>query len=97
MPEKLTARTLRRFFPERRDGGEPKFPARYEMCFSDPATIEPILKRCGYSEVLVAPFWRHGYFRAIPVLRELDAALQDFAERRDWRKLSSYAYTLARR
>ena len=97
LPEKLTARTLRLFFSERHDGDEPKFPARYEMCFSDTEKLEPLLKGCGYSEVLVAPFWRHGYFRHIPLLREADAALQDFAERCDWRALSTYAYTLARR
>jgi SAM-dependent methyltransferase len=97
LPEKLTARTLRRFFPAGGDGDEPKVPARYEMCFSDPAKVEPILKGAGFSEVLVAPFWRHGYFRSLPGLRELDAALQDFAEKRDWRMLSTYAYTLARR
>jgi SAM-dependent methyltransferase len=97
MPEKLTARTPRRFFPERHDEGQPKFPARYEMCFSDPAKVEPMLKQCGYSEVLIAPFWRHGYFRAIPLLREIDALVQGLAERRDWRFLSTYAYTFARR
>jgi SAM-dependent methyltransferase len=98
MPEEFAARIRRRFFPDRHDGdGAKKFPARYEMGFSDPAKIEPILKRLGYSEVLVAPFWRHGHFRHIPLLREADDALQDFAEKRDWRKLSTYAYTLARR
>jgi len=97
MPEKLTSRTLQRYFPDRHAGSGPKFPARYEMCFSDPAKIEPILKGIGFSEVLVAPFWRHGYFHSLPVLRELDAVVQDFAEKRDWRMLSTYAYTLARR
>ncbi|MGD1015088.1 MAG: class I SAM-dependent methyltransferase [Roseiarcus sp.] len=97
LPESLAARALRFFFPVRHDAGYPKFPTRYEMCFSDPAKIEPILRRCGFSEVLVAPFWRHGYFRHIPLLREVDAALQHLAEKRDWRSLSTYAYTLARR
>lgn len=97
MQEEHAARILRRLIPDRRDGDEPTIPARYEMCFSDPAKLEPILKRLGYSDVLVAPFWRHSHFRHIPLLREADDALQDFAEKRDWRKLSTYAYTLARR
>jgi SAM-dependent methyltransferase len=97
LPESLTARILRFFFPVRHDAGYPKFPARYEMCFADPAKVEPILTGCGFSQVLIAPFWRHGYFRHIPLLREADAALQHLAERRDWRALATYAYTLARR
>jgi SAM-dependent methyltransferase len=97
LPERLTARILRFFFPDRHDDGYPKFPARYEMCFSDPAKVAPILSGCGFSQVLIAPFWRHGYFRHIPLLREADAALQHLAERNDWRALTTYAYTLARR
>lgn len=96
-PEGLTARVLRAMFPNRHDGDYPKFPARYEMCLADPARVAPILTRCGFSQVLIAPFWRHGYFRHLPLLREADAALQHLAERRDWRALASYAYTLARR
>jgi hypothetical protein len=30
-------------------------------------------------------------------LREFDAAVGDLAERRDWRLMTSYAYTIARR
>jgi SAM-dependent methyltransferase len=97
LPESATARVLRFFFPNRHDEGYPKFPARYEMCFSDPAKVEPILARCGFSQVLIAPFWRHGYFRHIPLLREVDAALQHLAEKNDWRALTTYAYMLARR
>jgi SAM-dependent methyltransferase len=97
MPESLTARVLRFFFPFRHAGDYPKFPARYEMCFTIPSKVEPVLRECGYSQVLIAPFWRHGYFRHIPLLREMDAALSHWAEKKDWRALTSYAYTLARR
>lgn len=96
-PEALTARVLRFFFPNRHEGDYPKFPARYDLCFADPAKVEPILKACGFSEVLIAPFWGHGYFRHIPLLRELDAASQRLAEARDWRWLTTYAFALARR
>jgi SAM-dependent methyltransferase len=97
MPERLTATTLRRFFPDRHNGDYPKFPARYEMCFADPAAIAPILSRCGFSETLVAPFWGHRYFRHIPGLREVNASFDAWAESRDWRAVCSYAYTIARR
>jgi len=96
-PEALTARVLRFFFPDRHQGEYPKFPARYEMCFGDPTRVEPILRRSGFSSVLVAPFWGDRYFRHIPGLRELETAIADLAERRDWRLMTSYAYTIARR
>ena len=97
MPETLTSRVLRYFFPTRHDGDYPKFPARYEMCFADPDKIAPTLNRCGFSETLVAPFWGHRYFRHIPGLRDTDRAFSGLAESRDWRAFCSYAYTLARR
>ncbi len=96
-PEALTARVLRFFFSGRHDGDYPKFPARYELCVSNLDKIAPILADCGFSESLIAPMWGHGYFRHIPLLREMDAALQRLAEARDWRWLSTYAFTLARR
>jgi SAM-dependent methyltransferase len=97
MPETLTTRVLRFFFSYRHDGDYPKFPARYEMCFADPAKVEPILIQSGFSETLVAPFWGHRYFRHIPGLREADGAFSRLAESRDWRAFCSYAYTIARR
>jgi SAM-dependent methyltransferase len=97
MPEALTGRVLRFFFPNRHDGDYPKFPARYEMCVADPAKVAPVLTQCGFSEALIAPFFGHRYFRHIPGLREADAALGRVAESRDWRGLCSYAYTIARR
>jgi SAM-dependent methyltransferase len=95
--ESVSSRLLRLFFPWRHDGDYPKFPARYEMCFAAPSRVGPALRDAGFSEVLIAPFFGHGYLRAVPVVREVEGALHVLAERRDWRALASYAYTLARR
>jgi SAM-dependent methyltransferase len=97
LPDRLTAPLLRLFFPTRHDGVYPKFPAWYDMCVSSPERIEPMLKACGFRETLVVPFWGHDYFRSMPGLREFDAAVQRIAEARDWRALSTYAFTMARR
>ena len=97
MPEALSARALRAFIPWRHDDGYPKFPARYEMCFATPSRVEPMLRDAGFSEVLIAPFFGHRYLRRVPVAREAEGALQALADRRDWRLLASYAYSLARR
>jgi SAM-dependent methyltransferase len=96
-PEAFSARLLRHFFPGRHDGDYPKFPARYEMCVSEPSMVAPKLRACGFSEILVAPFFGHGYLRSIPIAREIEGALHVLAERRDWRGLSSYAFTLVRK
>ncbi len=97
IPEAFSARLLKLFFPWRHDGDYPKFPARYEMCVAEPSYLAPKLKAAGFSEVLIAPFFGHGYLRSVPVAREIEGALHAWAERRDVRWLSSYAFTLARK
>jgi SAM-dependent methyltransferase len=97
MPEAVSSRILRMFFPDRHDGHQPKFPARYEFCFGSQSRLEPLLTDIGFEAVLVLPFWTHGYFRHIPILREVDRAIQRAARARDWRHLSTYAYIVARK
>jgi SAM-dependent methyltransferase len=94
-PEALTGPVLRFFFPGRRNIGTRKFPARYDLCFAVQTTVEPILRRLGFRQVLVAPFWGDPYFEQLPGAREANDALSAYAELRDWRWLSSYAYTTA--
>ena len=97
IPERLSARILRLFFPDRHEGVQPKFPALYDWCYGDARKAGAMLDAIGFRDRLVAPFWTHGYFRSIPVLREIDAAFQDLARRRNWRAFTTYAYTLARK
>lgn len=96
-PEAFSAKLLRLLFPWRHDGDYPKFPARYEMCFSDPRAMAPKFRKLGFSESLIAPFFGHGYLRSVPVAREVEGALHTWAEARDIRWLTSYAYTVVRR
>ncbi|MBV9633666.1 MAG: methyltransferase domain-containing protein [Methylobacteriaceae bacterium] len=97
IPEAVSARLLRTFFPRRHAGIQPKFPARYEWCFGDQRKLEPMLAAAGFSQTLVLPFWTHGYFRRLPLLREMDSAVQHLARARDWRGLTTYAYVLVRK
>jgi SAM-dependent methyltransferase len=94
-PEALTAPVLRFFFADRHDAEYPKFPARYELCTAAPGAVEPALWRARFRQVLSAPFWGDRYFRHLPGLREANDALSALAEARDWRRLASYAYTIA--
>jgi len=97
LPERVTAPLLELFFRDRNRDEYPKFPARYDLCRGDQQLIEPELRRAGFREALVAPFWGHRYYRHLPGLRDLVALSERFAEARDWRLLTTYAYTVARR
>jgi SAM-dependent methyltransferase len=94
LPEQITSRLVQLAFGDR---SAPKFPARYEWCYADQRRIEPLLKRVGFRDVLVLPFWTHGYFKGFPLLRGVDTWLQRYARDRDWRGLASYAYVIARK
>jgi SAM-dependent methyltransferase len=97
MPEFLSAMLLRWFFPRRHDSVQPKFPAHYDHCRGGQAALAPMFNAIGFREHLVVPFWSHGYFRRLPVLRALDAFVQELARRYDWRLLTTYAYAVARK
>jgi len=93
LPETVSRKVLEFFFPERNEDESPKFPAYYSWCYSNPKTIQRI-KDVGFSDATATPFYGHGYFQKIPVLRQLDATLSRFADSNDIRLLSSYAYLL---
>lgn len=95
IPEAVSARVLRAVFPDRHHE-RPKFPAHYDWCFGDQRRLEPMLRAAGFADVLVVPFWTHGYFHRLPGLREADHRVQLLARARDWRTLTSYAYVVVR-
>ena len=96
LPDEITRPILERFDPARGETGRPKFPARYSWCLST-AKAEGMIREVGFREVLIIPFWGHFYFKKIPLIRSLDAAIVAFAKRHGIRALSSYAYSIARR
>lgn len=96
MPERLSRFILETVFPERKpEGDDPKFPAYYDHCFSSESKMMPMLRQAGFSDAVVLPFWGYAYFWKIPGLKQIDAAFNRFAERRDWRTVSSFAYVIA--
>lgn len=96
IPEHWAARVLRRFHPRRHDGDIPKFPAYYRLCRSTDG-VRRAIQGIGFQDVHIVPIYGHGYFQRIPILREIDAFITDVAKARDYRPLSSYALTLARK
>jgi SAM-dependent methyltransferase len=98
IPESLSSRILQVMFPNRRaDGNDPKFPARYEWCFGSEQRLRRMLEPMGFSEIVVVPFWGHGYLKSVPVAREIDAAFNKLAAKMDWRLVTTYALVLVRK
>lgn len=98
IPEKLSRLLLKTVFPDRRDDGDnPKFPALYDYCYSIEDRIAPMLKRAGFSQIVVLPFWGYAYFRKFPGISQIDDAFTRLAMRRQWRAVSSFAYVIARK
>lgn len=96
LPERLSGPLLKFFFPFRNAGEYPKFPADYDWCYGTESNRARI-QAMGFTEAAVLPFYGHGYFEIVPCLKQLDAALSRLAQRRDWRRLSSYAYMMVRK
>ena len=96
IPEKISRWLLETVFPDRKEEGDnPKFPAYYDYCFSEEDKIVPMLKRAGFSDVVVLPFWGYSYFWKFPGVKQIDAAFTKIARERQWRAVSSFAYVIA--
>jgi SAM-dependent methyltransferase len=99
MPEQLSTRLLHLFSREDRsaDGGNPKFPAIYDWTFGSQTKLAPMLKRAGFSDIHVAPFWGHDYLRRVPLARNIDDAYTRLCVSQDWRLQTTYAYVIVRK
>jgi SAM-dependent methyltransferase len=98
VPSRLSAAILHIFGARLTDAEAPypKFPARYSWCRAT-ARIAGQLQTIGFSEISIVPFYGHGYFRKLPLIREADDWLAKMAKARGARLLSSYAYTIVRK
>lgn len=94
LPEDLSRKILFRFFPHRRND-DPKFPAYYSWCFGDRTKMEEMLRSIGYSRVNIRSFYGHGYFKAVPLIRQIDTAFAAKAAQKDWSRFGTYAHIMA--
>jgi SAM-dependent methyltransferase len=98
LPEKASRAIVHALFPARRDGGDdPKFPAHYDWCRGSRARLEPMLRRSGFTDIHIQPFWGHGYFERVPGIRAADAAFNRLAARIGWEFVTTYAYVVVRK
>lgn len=93
LPEFLSGKFLRFFFPRRNPDDTPKHPARYDRCVISKREQQALLA-IGYRKVWQVPFWYHAYFEKIPGLYQLDLAITQIADRNNWNALASYCYTI---
>lgn len=98
LPDSLSRKVLSLFGAKLTDASEeyPKFPAHYSWCRNS-ESIRGRIAAIGFSEVEVAAFYGHGYFRKIPGVRQIDDAWNSFAQKQGMGAFSSYAFTMVRR
>jgi SAM-dependent methyltransferase len=97
LPDKFAAAIVKTIFRHRTDDADPVFPARYSWCIADEARINSMLSAIGYRDIVVQPFYGHGYYRYFPVIRDVHERFTGLARQRNWRMLASFAYIAARK
>lgn len=95
MPEQLSSWVLKTFAPRR--SINPKFPAPYSACYSNPKLMTAMLKDIGYREVEFQNFYGHFYYEKLPVIKGLHERFSALAAARDWHLFGTYAYIIARK
>lgn len=96
LPDRLAAQIVKTIYKNRTDDEDPVFPARYSWCFTD-ARLSKMLGAVGYREILVQPFYGHGYYKPVPVIHKLQTWFSEIARRHDWRVFTSFAYIAVRK
>jgi len=96
IPETASSKMLRMAFPNRHDDGIPKFAAFYDGCvISD--SVRQTIKRIGFRDIWQIPFYGHGYYNKIPLVRNAHRALTRYAMRHDVTQMATFSYTIVRR
>jgi len=97
LPHKLGAAIVKTLRPERRGEEDPVFPPVYSWCFALESRMRPMLSTIGYREIAVLPFYGHGYYKYVPMVRDVHEWFAGVVRRRDWRALASFAYIIVRK
>ena len=72
-----------------------KFPAHYDHCVASKKVLGGMLERAGFSKYDIYPFWGHGYYNNIPVLRNLGNLVTRVAKKAEINVMASYVYVFA--
>lgn len=96
MPERASRWLLQKFFPTRNDDEIPKFPAYYSGC----RVSERVRQRIGgigFQDVWQVPFYGHGYYDRLPIVRDVQAWTARRAGERNLTMLATFAFTIVRK
>jgi 2-polyprenyl-3-methyl-5-hydroxy-6-metoxy-1,4-benzoquinol methylase len=96
LPDTLSSKVLQFFFKHRNIDETPKFPAHYSLCYATEKNRKRIQK-AGFSDVKIIPFYGHGYYQKIPIVRNISGSVSKYLERKQNRTFSSYAYTIVKK
>lgn len=94
IPENLSEKIMFILAPQRTRERTPKFPAYYQFCRHSDGVVRKI-KACGFKAARLYPFYHHGYYRRIPVLGKLHVWFSRLAQRRGWKLIATYSYSVA--
>jgi SAM-dependent methyltransferase len=94
MPERLSDPLLYALRSDRTRTRNPKFPALYDHCVIS-RKVRESLRAQGFSEVVQIPFYGHGYYKKLPLIRDIHRKVTDFIRRKDVTFMASFSYTLA--
>jgi SAM-dependent methyltransferase len=97
VPESLSSRLVQFLYREREQNDKPKFPAYYDYCYGIASRVEPMLRRVGFRDAAVLPFYGHHYYDRIPVARQIGALVTRLAKRSNFTPLAAYAYAIVRK
>jgi len=98
VPEKVSRTILHWLHPHRKDDGTaPKFPAYYDFCYGSEKKLAPMLRKIGFAEYLVIPFWGTPYLRNLFFLRDIEEYFNRMAQKLNCRTVTSYAYVIVRK
>jgi SAM-dependent methyltransferase len=97
LPDRLATAIVKQLYPNRTDEDDPVFPARYSWCFAQDERMRSMLSEIGYREIVVQPFYGHGYYNPFPIVRDIHKRFTAIARRRDWRAMACFAYIAVRK
>jgi SAM-dependent methyltransferase len=96
IPEQWSSRLLRLAFSHRNDDQLPKFPAHYSGTRIS-QKVRDNIKAIGFRDVWQLPFYGHGYYEPIPVVRNVHRMATKVIRQADAVTFASFAFTIVRK
>ena len=95
LPEELASKLLHSIVSKESKKKINKFPAHYDHCVASKKVLGGMLERAGFTRYEIYPFWGHGYYHNIPVVRNISSLVTRVAKRAEIKTMASYVYVFA--